>query len=80
MANPPSNERLSRRLTVFQEAVNADLKEATNGIASLSIGIALCPEHGKRYDDLFDAADSALYYVKKHSKDAYQVYNETLQN
>lgn len=47
---------------------------------TLSIGIALCPEHGKRFDDLYKAADSALYYVKKHGRAAYKVYDQEMFN
>lgn len=78
MENPPSNERLSRRLTVFQEAVNADLKEATNGIASLSIGIALAPQDGNNMDTLYDKADRALYVVKKEGRNNFRFYDSTL--
>ena len=42
---------------------------------SLSIGIALCPEHGMDFDALFKAADSALYYVKKHGRASYRLYS-----
>ena len=44
------------------------------GRVSLSIGIALCPEHGERFDDLFKAADRALYLVKARGRGAYRVY------
>lgn len=44
------------------------------GRVSLSIGIALCPEHGARFDELFRAADRALYLVKARGRGAYRVY------
>ena len=47
---------------------------ALAGRVSLSIGIALCPEHGARYDELFKAADSALYLVKARGRGAYRMY------
>ncbi len=40
---------------------------------SLSIGIAICPEHGRDYEQLFQSADEALYYVKEHGRAAYRV-------
>ncbi len=40
---------------------------------SLSIGIALSPEHGLRFVDLFNAADAALYQVKKQGRGSYKV-------
>lgn len=78
MENPPSNERLSERLGAFQAAVNADLKEATNGIASLSIGIALAPQDGNNMDTLYDKADRALYVVKKEGRNNFRFYDSTL--
>ena len=80
MRNITESENAGRLAERIRKQVAENFaKEDFERPITLSIGIALCPEHGKRYDDLFDAADSALYYVKKHSKDAYQVYNETLQ-
>ena len=78
MENPPSNEELSKRLSHFQAAVNADLKEATNGIASLSIGIALAPQDGNNMDTLYDKADRALYVVKKEGRNNFRFYDSTL--
>jgi len=40
---------------------------------SLSIGIAICPENGRDYEQLFRSADEALYYVKEHGRAAYRV-------
>jgi len=44
------------------------------GRVSLSIGIALCPEHGEHFDELFQSADKALYLVKTRGRGAYRVY------
>lgn len=41
---------------------------------TLSIGIALFPEHGKDFEELYRAADKALYYVKEHGRDFYRLY------
>lgn len=63
--------QLARRL---QEQVSeAFASDELAGKITLSIGIALCPEHGKRFDDLYNAADSALYYVKNHGKASYKI-------
>ena len=78
MENPPSKERLSERLRSFQELVNDDLREATNGIASLSIGIALAPQDGNTMDTLYDKADRALYVVKKEGRNSFRFYESTL--
>ena len=41
---------------------------------TLSIGIALYPDHSKNFEDLYRAADQALYYVKERGKDFYKLF------
>ena len=43
---------------------------------SCSIGIAMAPEHGKSYYELFRRADQALYWAKAKGKDNYVFYDE----
>lgn len=45
-----------------------------------SIGIALFPQHGRRADELRNAADRAMYEVKRHGRNGYCFYeaDETL--
>ena len=45
-----------------------------DGKVSLSIGIALSPEHGLRFVDLFNAADAALYQVKRRGRGSYKIH------
>ena len=40
---------------------------------TVSIGISVCPEHGSGYEELFRAADAALYEVKKNGRAAYRL-------
>lgn len=40
-----------------------------------SIGIALAPEHGKNYYELFDHADQALYQAKANGKNTFCFYD-----
>lgn len=49
--------------------------ELLSSYVSLSIGIALFPRHGRTFEDLYNAADRALYYVKEHGRGAYRVYD-----
>ena len=44
---------------------------------SASIGIALFPKDGQTYKKLFETADSALYYIKKHGKNGYALFDGT---
>lgn len=43
-----------------------------------SVGVALSPQHGKRYEDLYTRADLALYQAKNLGKNGYCVYQDTL--
>ena len=45
---------------------------------SVSVGIAMFPEHGKTFEDLYAAADKALYYVKKSGRANWKLYSEEL--
>ena len=45
---------------------------------SISIGIALYPEHGKTYKELFRHADRALYSAKASGKNNYYIYRAGL--
>lgn len=43
---------------------------------SASVGAALAPVHGTDFTQLYEKADSALYQVKKSSKNDYMIYKE----
>ena len=43
---------------------------------SASVGVAIYPENGKSFNDLYKAADSALYGSKRTGKDGYTIYGE----
>ena len=47
---------------------------------SLSIGIALFPEHSKNFENLYRAADTALYYVKERGRDFHKMYSPQLKS
>ena len=75
MRNIAGSENACQLANRLQEQVyHAFGESALAGKVSLSIGIALCPEHGTRFDDLFKAADRALYLVKARGRGAYRVY------
>lgn len=42
---------------------------------SLSIGVALSAKDGRDYDELYQCADRALYYVKQNGKHGYSFHN-----
>ncbi len=41
---------------------------------SCSIGIALFPKDGDSYNQLYERADKAMYWVKRHGKNSYEFY------
>ncbi len=43
---------------------------------SSSLGIAIAPQHGIRFEELYQNADSAMYRCKKHTKNGYQIFKE----
>lgn len=47
---------------------------------SVSIGIALFPDHGNNLATLYKNADKALYEVKRNGKNNFRIYSDTLSN
>lgn len=56
------------------------IKEGNDDIAetSISIGIAMVPEDGVHYQELYNAADKALYLSKRGGKNRYCFYNDAV--
>ena len=76
MKNIPSLELLEKRLNslihIFSTVLHNRVPEANLGC---SIGVALYPQHGTQYQELFRRADQALYQAKAKNKNCYQIYN-----
>lgn len=69
-------EILDRAEVLRKQIMEIRLKEAGNDYVPLcSIGVSLYPDHGNTYSDLFQIADKALYYQKKHGKNGVMMYN-----
>ena len=66
-----SVEFLAKKLQ--NEVINAFSGDLDKCV-SLSIGIAMYPDHGKRFPELYYAADKALYYVKEHGRNNYHIF------
>lgn len=43
---------------------------------SLSIGVSIIPEHGQTYEQVFSAADKAVYDSKQKGRDTYTVFEQ----
>ena len=71
--NAPENAvQLANRLS--NQVKRAFKGEKLEGRVTLSIGVAVFPDHGRRFEELFKAADAALYHVKNHGRAAVAVY------
>ncbi len=49
-------------------------EEGVSVTVSCSIGIAIAPEHGTSYEELYKASDLAMYACKKKAKNGYAFY------
>ena len=47
---------------------------------SASVGISFYPENGVTYEQLFEAADSALYKVKENGKNGFKIFKKDAEN
>lgn len=52
------------------------LEETLHHRVSLSIGIAMYPEHGKTYEELMEHGDQAMYAAKRYGKDTFMLYQK----
>ena len=73
--DPRIIERQARHILQIARSIILDGKNA--GITA-SVGIALTPQHGLDYDDIFRIADRALYNVKENGRDGYCIYQQEI--
>ena len=78
MSNTPSLDSLKQRcsglVNTFQNLFREQLSDCA---LSCSIGIALVPQHGTNFQELFQRADMALYRAKANGKNGYAFYDTT---
>lgn len=75
----PSIELLKKRCTELGDALRHTYKSGDDELPfSVSIGVALCPDHGNTYQELFQHADRALYEAKSKGRDQYCIYHASL--
>ncbi len=43
--------------------------------ASVSIGVAVAPQHGDTYDELLNRADEAMYRAKSHGRNCFEMFS-----
>lgn len=52
------------------------VKPESGGMITVSIGIAVAPDDGRSFNQLYQNADKALYYVKMNNKGSYHFFSE----
>ncbi|MEG0338892.1 MAG: GGDEF domain-containing protein, partial [Oscillospiraceae bacterium] len=73
----PSREAVATKTTRLLCALRAiPLDEANGEYISASMGIALCPQDGTGFNQLYASADNALYVRKNAGKDGFSFYRE----
>lgn len=78
MLNVPNKEVVRKKVRRVWKLTHRNLPE--NVHVSSSIGIAMCPEDGNTFEDLYRVADRALYLIKENGKDNYGFIHETFSN
>ena len=61
--------QIAERIREASHALDAEQRPPL----SASIGVAVAPANGRTYDELFRAADRALYYVKENGRDNFKI-------
>lgn len=75
----PSIDILEKRCTELLKNLDRQYESNNNSLPfSVSIGIALYPDHGTTYLELFKRADRALYESKSRGKNRYSIYRMSL--
>jgi diguanylate cyclase (GGDEF)-like protein len=77
MKNVRDLEIIRNKADAICDAISRIHRGKTPGFrVSGSIGIAVYPDHGVEYEELFRKADMALYKTKENGKNGYTIYNE----
>jgi len=72
-------ETVKKRVTCLMQVLHRTYKSGSTELPfSISIGLALYPEHGLTYNELFKHADRALYEAKSKGKNRYMIYHRSL--
>lgn len=72
-------EVLDRVLTSLLKKMELDYERGDVKVPiTISAGVALVPQHGNTFEELYEKADQALYQVKNTTRNAYKIYEELL--
>ena len=75
------NEQLvEQRCTLLLDELSELFHDAPHDIQiSCSVGVALSPQHGNSFQELFQHADHALYFSKQSGKHCFTIYQSMLE-
>lgn len=69
-------EAIARNVTSLIKKLNIKYeKDGKSKLISVSVGIAVAPEHGTTFESLYEKADIAMYEVKNKGKNNYKIYD-----
>lgn len=81
MWNVSSREAVrSKAEKLLEETKKLAFAEMDGKGITISIGIALYPEHGNTYMELYRIADQALYETKRSGRNGYTICGESRRN
>ncbi len=77
LKNPPDIKIVENKAASLCSDVNIPFTDelGESAIISISIGVALCPEHGEDFDTLYSKADIALYESKNKGKNTFTIHS-----
>lgn len=73
----PEAVMLAERLRRTVESMHERFHESMEGLITVSIGVAIYPEHGETPKDLYKSADDALYKAKAEGRNCVVIYPDT---
>ena len=74
-------QKIGEKMEKIIEGLNSGLRIFDYSIKiSISIGIAICPEHGKEVEKIIKKADMAMYQVKKAGTSGYLIFTSEMEN
>ena len=76
LKNVPDTALVEKRCQGLLQAMSSLLDGREGAVKlSCSLGVALAPEHGRAFQELFQRADNALYQAKALGKNGYVIYS-----
>lgn len=73
-------QTIGKKMKAIIDSLNSGLKILDYSIKiSLSIGVALYPDHGKNVDEIVKKADIAMYKVKRDGLSGYLIYTKEME-